>query len=186
MTGQRLRMVSFTFKGAEAGWVTAQRHTNECVPRVFTLLCTHTMWPFIALSCALWLLHHLSVPGGGEDQDLKRLYLLTTCLTLSEFWNFFDLSFFIGKVGTMLVPFLTESLWRSEEIINMNASQKVWHKWQLFSQTAFSWLGYMWFLSIMWLGITICYFAFQVHYCCISSADRPYRCPSSLHHTVNY
>lgn len=49
---QRLRMVSFTFKGAEAGWVTAQRHTNECVPRVFTLLSTHTMWPFIALSCA--------------------------------------------------------------------------------------------------------------------------------------
>jgi hypothetical protein len=44
--------VSFTFKGAEAGWMTAKRHTNECVPRVIILLSTHTMWPFIALSSA--------------------------------------------------------------------------------------------------------------------------------------
>lgn len=43
-------MVSFRFKGAEAGWATAKRHTNECVPGVIVLLSTHTMWPFIARS----------------------------------------------------------------------------------------------------------------------------------------
>lgn len=36
-------MVSSTFKGAEGGWATAKRHTNECVPRVIILLSTHTM-----------------------------------------------------------------------------------------------------------------------------------------------
>lgn len=43
-------VVPFTFKGAGAGWVTAQRHTNECVPRAISLLSTHTMGPFVALS----------------------------------------------------------------------------------------------------------------------------------------
>lgn len=43
-------MMSFRFKGAEAGWATAKRHTNECVPGVIVLLSTHTMWPFIARS----------------------------------------------------------------------------------------------------------------------------------------
>lgn len=127
-----------------------------------------------------WLLHLLSVPGRGEDQVLKGLYLLTTCVTLSEFWNCFDLSFFTGKLGTMLAPFLIESSYE-----NMKASEKVWHKWQLISQMTLSQPGcYMWFLSIQWPGVTICYFAFQVHYCCVSSVDRPYRCPSSLHHTI--
>lgn len=42
----------FHVKGAEAAWVAAQKHTNECVPRVVALLSPHTMWPFIALASA--------------------------------------------------------------------------------------------------------------------------------------
>lgn len=70
-------VVSFTFKGAEFSWATAQRHTTECVARVIALLSTHTMWPFRALSCAS-VSHGSAVSEsvlcGGKDWDLKRLY----------------------------------------------------------------------------------------------------------------
>lgn len=80
--------MSFAFKGAEAGWVTAQRCTNEYVPRVVALPSTYTMRPFIACSCVS-MVHGSAVSEsvlcGGKDQDLKGLYLLAGCVTLSEF-----------------------------------------------------------------------------------------------------
>ena len=97
----------FTFKGAGAGWVTAQRHTNECVPRAISLLSTHTMSPFIALS---WAATADAVCESGvckgKDEDLKRLYLLNSCATLSEFWTLFGLTLPICQVAVMLAPAL--------------------------------------------------------------------------------
>lgn len=80
-------VVSFTFKDAKAGWVPAQRCTNECVPRVIALLITHTMWPFIALltSTAWGSAVSESVLCGRKDQDLKGLYFLASYMTLSAF-----------------------------------------------------------------------------------------------------
>lgn len=106
-------MVSFTFKGAEVTGVAAQRHMNEHVPRVFALLCTHTMGPFIALACAA-MSHESavseSVLDGGKDQGLQELCLLTSWVTLSESWNCFGLSIPVCKVGIMLTPCLAELL----------------------------------------------------------------------------
>lgn len=102
-------VVSFTFKGAGADWVTAQRHTNECVPRAVALLSVHTMGPFIAASWAAMAPASAvgeSGPCGGKDQDLKRLYLLSSYMTLSEFWTCFGLTLPICKVAIMLVPSL--------------------------------------------------------------------------------
>lgn len=78
--------MSFAFKGAEAGWVTAQRCTNECVPRVVVLLSIYTMYSFIALSCVS-MAHGSAVSEsvlcGGKDQDLKGPYLLAGRVTLN-------------------------------------------------------------------------------------------------------
>lgn len=51
-----------------------------------------------------------SVLFGGKDLDLKGLYLLTSSVTLGEFWNDFGFSFPICKVEVMLAPFLVQSL----------------------------------------------------------------------------
>lgn len=79
-------MAPFTFKGAGVGWVTAQRQTNDCVPRAISLLNTHTMGPFVALSWAAKA-DAVSEVGvcKGKDEDLKRLYLLNSYATLNEF-----------------------------------------------------------------------------------------------------
>lgn len=89
-------MMPFMFRGAEAGWVIAKRHTNECVPRVMALLSAHTMRPFIALSSALMALASAipkSAQCGGKHQTLQRGFsLLTSRMTWRKFWNHFGLS----------------------------------------------------------------------------------------------
>lgn len=75
-------MVSFTFKGAEAGWVTAKRHTNECVPRGHrSTECTYNVTIYSTFLSEL--MHLLS-------ESVKRRTGLeppTSCVTLGECWN---------------------------------------------------------------------------------------------------
>ena len=63
--------------------------------------------PFIALSWAATA-DAVSESGvcKGKDEDLKRLYLLNSYATLSEFWTFFGLTLPICQVAVMLAPTL--------------------------------------------------------------------------------
>lgn len=88
-------MVSFLLKGVEAGWVTAKRHTNECVPRALVLLSTHTMVPFIALSLSCASVAQASTLGKSADsvwyvglQLEAGIYFPTCSMTLTGFRNY--------------------------------------------------------------------------------------------------
>lgn len=124
------------------GWLPKDTQMNVS-PGATALLHPHTMWPFIALSCAS--MSHASAVSesalcGGNNWELKGLDLLTSSMTLSEFWNCFGLSIPICKVGMTLALYPMES-WSSNEIITMKTSEEMWCPCQWFSDGSLSaWL----------------------------------------------
>lgn len=125
-------MVSFTFKGAEAGWMTAKRHKWMCPQGHRSTEYTYNVTIYSSLPWFSQWVSTVSGEGPGLEEGLYRL---------CDWWpwvssGMIGLSFPICKGRIMLATYLIESLWRANEIINIHL--RVYYRCQFFSQTVFS------------------------------------------------